>query len=500
VPPPTANIAEAILAGGRPEAPAVWFGREVVTYDALRTQVGRVGAVLRRQGLARGDRVGLLAENSPWFIAAYLGAIRAGMCVVPLPTDGDGHAFARHVATLDIRCVLVSPRIRPRVEAAAASLGVVLISELPADSTSPKELAAPADVDPSVDLAAIMLTSGSSGDPKGVMVTHRNIACNTRDILSYMDLSPADRTMTVLPFYYCYGASLIHTHLMAGASLVLNNRFLFPESVLDEIEEKQCTGLAGIPSTFQILLRKTRLAQRRFPSLRWLQQAGGKLPDPFLRELRQALPETRLFVMYGQTEATARLSYLPPERLDDKLGSIGRGLPGTLLEVLKEDGAPIRPGSDEVGQIVASGENITQGYWNDPEETARYFRDGKLYTGDMARVDEDGNIFIVERVRDFIKSAGNRVSSKEVEDVIAALPSVVEVAVVGAPDELLGEAIWAFVVATRPDALTADDVRSHCLKRLPSYKVPEQVQFLSALPKTSNGKVAKEKLKALARA
>jgi acyl-CoA synthetase (AMP-forming)/AMP-acid ligase II len=190
------------------------------------------------------------------------------------------------------------------------------------------------------------------------------------------------------------------------------------------------------------------------------------------------------------------LSYLPPEQLDGKLGSIGRGLPCTRLEVLKEDGAPVRPGSDEVGEIVAAGENITRGYWNDPEETARYFRGGKLYTGDMARVDEDGYIFIVERARDFIKSAGNRVSPKEIEEAIAELPAVVEVAVVGVPDELLGEAVRAFVVPTRPDALTADDVRAHCLKRLPNYKVPEQVRFLPALPKTSNGKVAKAELRA----
>jgi acyl-CoA synthetase (AMP-forming)/AMP-acid ligase II len=493
--PQTSNVAEAILAGGRPDAPAVWFGREVITYDALRRQAGSVGTLLLRQGLCRGDRVGLLAENSPLFIAGYLGAMRAGLCAVPLPTDCDAEAFARYAASLGMRCVLVSPRILPRIEAAAANLGVRLIGELPAGLSAAEALTA-ADVDPCVDLAAIMLTSGSTGEPKGVMVTHRNIECNTHDILSYMHLLPADRAMTVLPFYYCYGASLMHTHLMAGASLVLNNRFLFPEKVLDEIDEKQCTGLAGVPSTYQILLRKTRLAQRRFPSLRWLQQAGGKLPDPFLRELRQALPDARLFVMYGQTEATARLSYLPPERLDEKLGSVGRGLPNTRLEVIKEDRAPVRPGSGEVGEIVASGENIARGYWNDTEETARYFRGGKLYTGDMARVDADGYIFIVERARDFIKSAGNRVSPKEIEDAIAEMPAVVEVAVVGVPDELLGEAIRAFVVPTRPGAIAADDVRSHCLKRLPNYKVPEHVRFLPALPKTSNGKVAKAELRA----
>ena len=155
-------------------------------------------------------------------------------------------------------------------------------------------------------------------------------------------------------------------------------------------------------------------------------------------------------MMYGQTEATARLSYLPPELLDDKLGSIGKGLPGSRLEVLKEDGTPVRPGSDEIGEIVASGENITLGYWNDAEETGRYFRDGKLYTGDMARVDADGFIFIVERARDFIKAMGNRVSPKEIEEVLSEMPEVVEAAVIGVPDEIWGEAIKAYLTTAKP--------------------------------------------------
>jgi acyl-CoA synthetase (AMP-forming)/AMP-acid ligase II len=357
--------------------------------------------------------------------------------------------------------------------------------------------AAPVEVELRRHLAAIMFTSGSTGELKGVMVTHQNILVNTEDILSYMRLDPDDRAMVVLPFFYCYGTSLLHTHLMAGGSLVINNRFLFPEKVLDEMAEKGCTGLAGVPATYQILLRKTRLAQRRFPSLRWLQQAGGRLPNPLVRELRQALPGVQIFVMYGQTEATARLSYLPPDKLDDKPGSIGCGLPHVRLEVLRPDGTPVRPGSDEVGQIAAAGESITTGYWGDADETARYFRDGKLYTGDMARVDADGFVFIVERARDFIKAMGYRVSPKEVEEVLAEMPEILEAAVIGAADELWGEAIRAFVVTVRPGQLTADQVRSHCLARLPNYKVPQHVEFLPRLPKLGNGKVDRKTLKEL---
>ena len=449
-----------------------------------------------RGGSARGDRVGLFAENGPFFIAAYLGTIRAGLCSVPFPVDCSETTFARIVASTGMYCLLVSARFHAQIAPWAERLGLSLLAETPEPPAAENAVAPPAEVDPN-DLAAVMFTSGSTGDVKGVMVTHHNILVNTEDILGYVGIAADDRAMTVLPFYYCFGTSLMHTHLMAGGSLVLNNRFMFPEKVLDEMAEKRCTGLAGVPATYQILLRKTRFAQRSFPALRWFQQAGGRLPNPLVGEIRRAFPAVKFFVMYGQTEATARLSYLPPERLGDKLGSIGRGLPHTRLEVLRPDGQPVRPGSEEVGEIVASGENVTLGYWGDAEETRRFFRDGRLYTGDMARVDADGFIFLVERARDFIKPMGHRVGPKEVEEVLAEMPEIVEAAVVGAPDELWGEAIRAFVVTVRPGQLTADDVQQHCLKRLPNYKVPQHVEFLPKLPKIANGKVDKVALRTL---
>ena len=386
------NVAEQILSGGKPDAIAIRYGRETVTYRALRAAACRYAACLRSKGAVQGDRIGLLSENSPFFVAAYLGAIRAGLCVVPLQVDCSGQALERIMSSTGMKRLLVSLRLQGRAAATAAQLGAELIVESPL--ASDQEVPEPAaEVDPSRDLAVIMLTSGSTGEPKGVMVTHRNIACNAQDIIEYLRLTADDRAMIVLPFYYCYGTSLLHTVLASGGCLILNNRFMFPEKVLDEIEQQGCTGFAGVPSTYQILLRKTHFARRAFPSLRWLQQAGGKLPNPFIREIRQAFPQVRFFTMYGQTEATARLSYLPPERLDDKLGSVGRGLPHTHLDVLQPGGTPVQPGSEEVGEIVASGENITLGYWGDPEETHRYFRDGKLYTGDMARVDADAGSF-----------------------------------------------------------------------------------------------------------
>jgi acyl-CoA synthetase (AMP-forming)/AMP-acid ligase II len=490
----TPNVAAVLSARGRTESPAICYQKRVVTYGELRAATEACAAFLLCRGLSRGERIVIFSENSPFFVAAYLGILRAGLTAVPLPVDCGEAAFARVVKQLGASLVLASERLAPRIAPWCQEPGVEVVAEtaVPAGGTAELSEAAPP-----ADLASIMCTSGSSGEPKGVMITHANIECNTRDIVAYLGLTAADRVMVVLPFSFCYGLSLLHTHLLAGASLVLNNRFLFPEKVLDEMVETECTGMAGVPSTYQMLLSRTRFAERKFPALRWLQQAGGRLPDRFLREIRQSHPRVKLFVMYGQTEATARLSYLPPERLDDKLGSIGRGLPGTRLEVLDADGCPVCPGSGEVGEIVASGGNVAAGYWNDPQETARYFRGGKLYTGDMARVDEDGYLFIVERARDFIKSLGYRISPLEVENVIAELPQVVEVAVVGVPDDLCGEAVRALVVANGSAPLTREQVCDHCLGRLPNYKVPRYVDFLPALPKNSNGKVSREELRRL---
>jgi acyl-CoA synthetase (AMP-forming)/AMP-acid ligase II len=401
----------------------------------------------------------------------------------------------------EMRCVLVQQKYVPFAREWTSDAAVTEL--LPENALA--EMTAGARgfprTDPENDLALLAFTSGSTGVPKAVMVTHRNIQSNTEDIIQSLRLKDRDRVMAVLPFSYCFGLSLLHTHLRAGGSVVLSPSFMFPEKVLDEMEARRCTGFAGVPATFQILLRRTTYAQRRFPALRWLQQAGGKLPSPVIAELAATHPEVKLFVMYGQTEATARLSCLDPELLAAKPGSIGRGLPSARLEVLKEDGTPVEPGSDEVGEIVASGPNITRGYWRSPEETARFFRDGRLYTGDLARVDRDGFLYVVDRARDFIKSAGNRISPQEVEDTIAAHPDVLHVAVVGVPDDFFGEAIAAFIVPlSRPllprsrPLLKEDEIRAYCNERLPNHKVPQFVYLVDSLPMNEFGKILKTKL------
>jgi len=325
------------------------------------------------------------------------------------------------------------------------------------------------------------------------MVSHRNIIANTESIIASLDLSRSERIMCVLPFYYCFGTSLLHTHLRVGGTVVINNRFTYPQLVLDQMLETGCTGIAGVPSTYQLLLRNSTFPRRRFPKLHKLQQAGGKLPNIFISELRAAHPDAEYFLMYGQTEATARLSCLPPRFLDTKLGSIGRGIPGVTLQVLAGDGLPVQPG--QIGEVVARGENVTLGYWKDEQASARCFRDGALWTGDLASVDEDGFIFIVDRAGDFLKPSGHRVACKQIEDHLVAIPDVVEAAVVGIPDNIIGEAVKAFVSLRRGATVSEGEILAHCKKVMPPFLVPKELLVLKSLPKNSSGKIDKAGLK-----
>ncbi len=283
--------------------------------------------------------------------------------------------------------------------------------------------------------------------------------------------------------------------MRVGGSLALCNTFTYPETALDMMEATQSTGFAGVPSTYQTLLRNSSFPKRHLP-LRKLQQAGGKLPTVFIQALVEAVPAARVYVMYGQTEGTARLSYLPPELLPTQLGSVGKGIPGVELRVLGEDGQPVRPG--DVGEIVARGDNISPGYLNEPEATAAKFHDGCLYTGDLATVDDDGFIFVVDRKDDFIKSYGFRVSSQQVEAGVLELSDVVEAAAVGAPDPVRGEAIIVYISLQNGSTLTPEAIIEHCRSRLARHMVPKEIVVLKNLPLSAQGKVLKSELRKLA--
>lgn len=488
------NAGDYLLDVGTPDDVALVDADRHHSYAELRTAAATVAAALSAVGLPAGSRVGVLGANSLFWVAAYLAIMKLNHVAVPFSDKLTVEDVRRNVNAADCAAVFVDRRCLRRFLPAFGENIEVITDEVLMSSREPRWPAA-APTDPGAD-AVLMFTSGTTNVPKAVRVTHGNIQANTESIISYLGLRRDDRALVILPFYYCYGASLLHTHLRVGARLVLCNSFVFPETAIDLLQTRECTVFAGVPSSFQLLLRAGSFATRALPTLRIIQQAGGKLSPILIDELLAAKPAAQLFVMYGATEATARLSYLPPEKLTEKMGSIGKGIPGVELRVLGEDMKPVKPG--ETGEIYATGKSISPGYYADPKGSTSKFTPHGLRTGDLATVDSDDYIFIVDRRDDFIKSWGYRVSSQEVEACALRMEHLVSVAAIGVPDSEAGEAITLFVMPRPGSDITPDDVINCCRKHLPKYMMPRRVVLLDAMPLNANGKIAKRKLRELA--
>ncbi len=485
-----------------PDAEAVVLANRRTSYGQLWRDISAVAAFLRNNGLQPGDRVALLLKNSPEYVAAYYGTLAAGGVVVALNTmakQKDLSNWLLHSGASWLFAESRHPELEGTLSSVGSSLQTVLVGEEGEEergASSPwhwHALSEHADGEPDLSslregqTAAIIYTSGTTGRPKGVTLSHGNLAANVRSILQYLNLGPTDRVLNVLPFYYSYGNSVLHTHLAVGGTLILENNLLYPHNVLTTLARERATGFSGVPSTFAILLSRTSLENHDLSSLRYMTQAGGAMAPALIERLRRAVPHIRFFVMYGQTEATARLAWLPPEMLDAKPGSIGIAIPGVRLELRDERGRPVPTG--ETGEIWASGDNIMQGYWRDPEQTRKVLQDGWLKTGDLAHCDEDGYFYIDGRSADMIKTGANRISPKEIEEVILEIEGVEEVAVVGVPDELLGQVIKAVVVPSPGARIEIRQIRAHCWRHLAMYKVPKFIEFVGELPKTASGKV-----------
>ena len=343
-----------------------------------------------------------------------------------------------------------------------------------------------------IDLAEIVYTSGSTGTPKGVMLSHLSLVSNMRSIVAYLGLDSTDRIMVILPFTYIYGKSLLLTHFLVGGSLVIDNRFVYPNKVLENMVRTEVTGFAGVPSTFSFLLSRSSLGSYRFPALRYVTQAGGHMAPALQREASEAFAPALLYVMYGATEAAPRLSYLDPSMLTEKSGSIGTPVPNVELLVVDEEGQPLPDGTE--GEIAARGSNIMRGYWKDPEGSSRVLRGGLYLTGDLGFRDADGYFFIVGRKKDIIKVKGFRVSAKEIEERLLEMARISEAAVIGVPDEVTGEAIKAFLVPKPGESPLEQEVRAFLKGRLSAFKLPKQIEFIEALPKNSSGKIMKSEL------
>ena len=338
------------------------------------------------------------------------------------------------------------------------------------------------------DLAVLFATSGSSEAPRFVMVSHGNLIANTEAIIRSQQLESDDRAMLILPISYCFGASVLHSHLYQGGSVAFDHRFMFPDKVLHSIGSCGCTSFAGVPTVYNILLRRSNLRSIAMPKLRRLLQAGGPLALEQIQEMRAIVPNAKFYVMYGQTEATARISCLDPAMLDRKLGSVGQPLDNLEVRICDCDGRELPAG--QIGEVTVRGQSVALGYLNEPEAERRIFKDGWLYTGDLGRLDVDGYLWIEGRKSAFLKMRGVRINFAEVEARVAAVPGVYECAAAAVAHPEAGEALVLYIVPQANEDSLAERVR----RSLPIHWTCDSVRIVSEIPKTDNGKIAREAL------
>ena len=493
-----------------PEKPAVWYKGMWMAYGQLDMRSNQLANHLIETGVARGDRVSLLYENSFNYIISYHAILKAGAIAVPLSADTTVDALSYYLNHSESKVLISNERFMRFVHPAARNAPeldqVILerqylsaiqgkfscktsrLEDIFDDASDRAPDVRLADRDP----ASIVYTSGSTGSPKGVLLSHLNVVSNTKSIVQYLRLTSDDRVMVTLPLCYIYGQSLLTTHFSVGGSLVIENQFFYPKIVLRTMQKTGVTGFSGVPSTFIRMLNRSKVRETQIETLRYVTQAGGHMAPAVRKEVAEAFSPAKLFIMYGATEAAPRLTYLDPSKLDDKLASIGKAIPDVEVLVVDKEGRPVVSG--QTGEIIARGPNIMVGYWKDPKGTDAVIRSGYYHTGDLGQVDDEGSIYVVGRLKDMIKSNGFRVSAREVEDAIMEIAGVAEVAVKSVEDETTGEAIKAYLVLQNGEKMSFEDVRRKLKGRLPEYKIPRHVEIRDELPKNASGKIMKNQL------
>lgn len=481
-----------------PDKVALVCGERRLRYRELRDAVLRLAAALRGRGVARGDRVVIFLDNSPEAVIGLFAVLQAGavFSIVNPGTKLDKLAYILN--NCSARAVLTEPRLLALASEAAKSAPSVLFTVALAGEEEETK-GEPGIPHPGIDLdlAMIVYTSGSTGFPKGVMMTHQNVVAAASSITGYLGSRPDDVVLSVLPLAFDYGLYQALMCARVGATLVLEKSFTYPAVLLERMKREAVTGLPLVPTIAAVLLQLKDLAPGAFPALRYITNTAAALPPAHIRRLQELFPATRIYSMYGLTECK-RCTYLPPEQLAVRPGSVGIAIPGTEAYVVDEDGRRAPPGV--VGELVIRGAHVMKGYWGDPQATDRVLRPGPfpwervLYTGDLFRCDEQGYLYFVARKDDIIKSRGEKVSPKEVETVLYELAGIREAAVIGIPDPILGMAIKAVVAADPEAGLTEREVIRHCARRLEDFMVPRVVEFRAALPKSDNGKISRSRV------
>jgi len=492
-----------------PDKVALICGGRRLNYTEIDAMANRLANALRDKGVKRGDRVALFLPNTVELVVGIFATLKANGVFVVVNATTKQDKLVYLVNNCRAAALVTRTRqaaIAEEVMEKAPSLKFTVLTETGAVAAAQDRndlfafqaiQADYANTRPprqciDQDLACLIYTSGSTGEPKGVMSAHSNVVFAASSIISYLENTPDDIVINVLPMSFDYGLYQLLMVFKFGGTLVLERSFAFPAQVLKRMEEERVTGFPGVPTIFAILLQMD-LSKFDLSHLRYLTNTAAALPPSHIQQIRAKFAHATLYSMYGLTE-TKRTLYLPPEQLDVRPGSVGIAIPGT--EVWIEDEQGKRLGPNQMGELVVRGGHVMRGYWEAPEATAKRYRPGPIpgervcYSDDIFRMDEEGFLYFVGRKDDIIKSRGEKVAPKEIENVLYSLPGVVEAAVIGVPDPILGEAIKAFVV-TNDSRLAEKDVLRHCRAHLEDFMIPQVVEFRDVLPKTTSGKIKK---------
>jgi len=498
-----------------PVKPALITEKGTLTYSELFDNVRRCAGALVRFGLRRGDRVIIYADNTAECVIGIWATLWAGgVFVVVNPqtkTDKlrylieksnarilitDEHLWPQFAPLLSDPEILNRVICRGAAQHARSEPTGVQVEDYWRTLENQSPLDRPVFNIP-LDVAALIFTSGSTGTPKGVTMTHQSMVFARDSITEYLRLNEQDRLINVLPLAFDYGLYQLLMAVGLGATLVLERSFAYAGRVLDQIKQHDITVFPGVPTIYSHLLSMDQKVPLCFPSVRRLTNTAAALPPDYIPSLRRIFPNALIFAMYGLTECK-RVSYLEPELIDAKRGSVGKPIPGTEMFLLSPEGKPVGPG--EPGILHVRGPHVMLGYWNDPERTAKMLKPGNLpgerilCAQDWFTMDEEGFFYFQGRNDDIIKSGGEKISPVEVENVLYGLKGIKEAAVIGIPDEALGQAVKAFVVLEDGVEISVREILRHCSARLENFMVPRSVELLPELPKTDNGKIKKDLL------